>query len=174
MMEKVKMSDVDTYYCGINVQGTDWYENFRVVVRKPVPDPVKALVGLVFEPATESKRAWMGSNGGDGGKGVSKPVKAAMSQCQGNKPCTLAVLQKRELEINTKCWLCLQMSHSWRAAPLTVAACNDPKCLIPLQMTRVLEVGRDIDNGLVPKTTSNLNCAASRLNKISGVMLPPL
>ncbi|XP_056315800.1 uncharacterized protein LOC130230685 [Danio aesculapii] len=174
LMERVKMSDAGTYYCGIDVQGTDWYETFKVVVKKPVPHPVKAVVGPMVEPATETEKAWMGSYGEDGGKGLNEPVKTAMSQCQGNKACTLVVLQKRELEINTSCWMCLQMSHSWRAAPLAVTAWNDTKCLIPLQMTRVLEAGRDIDNGLVPRATSDPNCEASRMNERSGIVLPPL
>ncbi|XP_073780150.1 uncharacterized protein [Danio rerio] len=174
LIKRVKMSDAGTYYCGIDVQGTDWYETFEVVVKKPAPDQVKAVVGPMFEPATETEKAWMGPYGGDGGNEVNGPVKAAMSQCQGNKACTLVMLQKRELKINTSCWMCLQMSHSWRVAPLLVTAWNDTKCLIPPQMTEILEAGRDIDNGLIPRATSGLNCEASQMNKRSGIVLPPL
>ncbi len=41
--------------------------------------------------------------------------------CGIDKTGNLALLQKAELRVNTSCWLCLEMSHSWKAAPLTVA-----------------------------------------------------
>ncbi|KAL1263449.1 hypothetical protein QQF64_006188 [Cirrhinus molitorella] len=93
---------------------------------------------------------------------INPSVQKAMMQCQGNKACTLALLQKEELKINTSCWLCLQMSHSWRAAPLTVAAIKETRCLIPEQMTDVLTAGAEIEKGRIPQRKPELECMETR------------
>jgi len=87
---------------------------------------------------------------GNDGAGRGEANEGAMMKCQGNKACTLALLQKEELEINTSCWLGLQMTHAWEAAPLTADTMKDTTCLIPLQMTEVLRAAADIDKGKVP------------------------
>ncbi len=111
----VRATDQGKYYCGIDKTGTDWYEAFDIVVNRPVPEPVRPLIEPAFEPATKEEMAWMGE-GGAGKGGVNSEVRRAMARCQGNKACTLAQLQKAELRVNTSCWLCLKMSHSWKAA----------------------------------------------------------
>lgn len=137
------------YYCGIDRTGKDWYETFSIVVSRPSPEPVKPLIEPAFEPATKEEMVWMGSEGA-GKRGTNPEVQKAMMKCQGNKTCTLALLQKEELEINTSCWLCLQMSRAWKAAPLTVATMNETSCLIPRQMTEVLMAAADIEQGRCP------------------------
>lgn len=137
------------YYCGIDRTGKDWYETFSIVVSRPSPEPVKPLIEPAFEPATKEEMVWMGSEGA-GKRGTNPEVQKAMMKCQGNKACTLALLQKEELEINTSCWLCLQMSRAWKAAPLTVATMNETSCLIPRQMTEVLMAAADIEQGRCP------------------------
>ncbi|KAL1270832.1 hypothetical protein QQF64_029848 [Cirrhinus molitorella] len=109
MIAEVKASDGGKYYCGIDRPGTDWYEEYTIIVGKPAPRPVKPLVEPAYEPATKEETAWMGNEETVQGK-INPSVQKAMMQCQGNKACTLALLQKEELKINTSCWLCLQMS----------------------------------------------------------------
>ncbi len=90
--------------------------------------------------------AWM--ENGDTRKDQGNPeVQKALMKCQGNKACALAMLQKEELEISTSCWLCLQMSHAWKAVPLILSTANVTKCLIPQQMTDVFSAVADLENG---------------------------
>ncbi|KAL1264179.1 hypothetical protein QQF64_004534 [Cirrhinus molitorella] len=100
MIAGVKASDEGKYYCGIDRPGTDWYEEYTIVVGKPTPRPVKSLVEPAYEPATKEETAWMGDEEAVQGK-INPSVQKAMMQCQGNKACTLALLQKEELKINT-------------------------------------------------------------------------
>ncbi len=98
MIAGVKATDQGKYYCGIDKIGADWYEAFNIVVNQPVPEPVRPLVEPAFEPATKEEMAWMGE--GEAGKGgMNSEVRRAMARCQGNKACTLALLQKAELEM---------------------------------------------------------------------------
>ncbi|ROL45193.1 hypothetical protein DPX16_1619 [Anabarilius grahami] len=60
-MTAVKLSDQGKFFCGIDKEGTDWYEAFSVIVRKPAP--VRPNIGPVFEPATKEELTWMGSDG---------------------------------------------------------------------------------------------------------------
>ncbi|XP_058616612.1 uncharacterized protein LOC131530382 isoform X1 [Onychostoma macrolepis] len=169
----VRLADQGKYYCGIDKMGIDWYEAFNIIVNQPAPEPIKPLVEHTFEPATAEEEAWMGE-GGAGKGGMNPEVRSAMTRCQGNKACTLALLQKAELEVNTSCWLCLQMSHSWRAAPLTVATVTETRCLIPQQMTEVLMAAADIEQGNTPKRKPALDCGKTRWDNKLDVMLPPL
>ncbi|KAK2907388.1 hypothetical protein Q8A67_006373 [Cirrhinus molitorella] len=173
MIAGVKASDGGKYYCGIDRPGTDWYEEYTIIVGKPAPRPVKPLVEPAYEPATKEETAWMGNEEIVQGK-INPSVQKAMMQCQGNKACTLALLQKEELKINTSCWLCLQMSHSWRAAPLTVTAINETRCLIPEQMTDVLTAGAEIEKGRIPQRKPELKCKETRWDSKSEATLPPL
>lgn len=173
VIARVRASDQGKYYCGIDKTGSDWYEALSIVVGKPAPQPVKHLVEPAFEPATKEEAAWMGNEEAARG-GMDPTVQKAMAKCQGNKACTLALLQKEELKINTSCWLCLQMSHSWRAAPLTVATLKETRCLIPLQMTEVLTAADDIEKGRIPKRKPGPDCKGTPWDNKSGVMIPPL
>lgn len=101
VISRVRVSDLGKYCCGID-KGTDWYETFNTVVSKPAAEPVKPLVEPAFKPATGEEIAWMG-NEGAGKEGMNSEVRKAMMKCQGNKACTLAPLQREELEINTSC-----------------------------------------------------------------------
>ncbi len=153
----VRATDQGKYCCGIDKTGTDWYEAFDIVVNQPVPEPVRPLIEPALEPATKEEMTWMGE--GEAGKGgVNSEVRRAMARCQGNKACTLAMLQMAELRVNTSCWLCLQMSHFWKAAPLTVATVTETRCLIPQQMTKVLMAAADIERRSVPKGKPALDC----------------
>ncbi len=64
------------------------------------------------------------------------------------------MLQKEELEISTSCWLCLQMSHAWKAVPLTVSTANVTKCLIPQQMTVYPDDDVNVDDQQYDDTSS--------------------
>ncbi|KAL0152112.1 hypothetical protein M9458_052543, partial [Cirrhinus mrigala] len=161
MITGLKASDGGRYYCCIDVPGTDWYETYNIVVGDPAPQLVKPLVEPAYEPATKEETAWMGNEDAVQGQ-INPSVRKAMMQCQGNKACTLALLQKEELKINTSCWLCLQMSHSWRAAPPTVAAIRETGCLIPEQMTEVLMAGAEIEKGRIPRRQPEHECKETR------------
>ncbi|XP_016349627.1 uncharacterized protein LOC107694443 [Sinocyclocheilus anshuiensis] len=169
----VRASDQGKYYCGIDKTGDDWYETFSIIVGKPAPEPVKPLVEPAFQPATKEEIAWMG-DGGAGKGGVNPEVRGAMAKCHGNKACTLAVLQKKELEINRSCWLCLQMSHSWKAAPLTVATLTETRCLIPQQMTEILMAADDTQKGRIPRKRLELDCKKTQWDDKPEMMIPPL
>ena len=101
-------------------------------------------------------------------------VKKAMSRCQGNKACALALLQKEELGISTDCWLCLQMSHAFKAVPLTVATAKDTKCLIPQQMTDVLRAVADLEKGKTPTKQTAENCDHVQQYNHTNIAIPPL
>ncbi|XP_051996372.1 uncharacterized protein LOC127653643 [Xyrauchen texanus] len=117
--------------------------------------------------------AWMGN--GDIRKGQANPeVQKAMMSCQGNKACALAMLQKEELEISTSCWLCLQMSHAWKAVPLTVATAEETKCLIPQQMTDVLKAVSDLEKGKTPTRRPADNCDHVQQYNHTDMAIPPL
>ncbi|XDV48269.1 hypothetical protein PO909_017714 [Leuciscus waleckii] len=99
--------------------------------------------------ASGEELAWM--KDGETKKGQINPeVKKAMMKCQGNKACALALLQKEELQIKTSCWMCLEMSHAWKAVPLGAATVNETKCLIPQQMTDVLKTVVELERGKTP------------------------
>ncbi len=153
----VRATDQGKYYCGIDKMFTDWYEAFDIVVNQPVPEPLRPLIEPALEPATKEEMAWMGE-GGAGKGGMNSEVRRAMARCQGNKACNLALLQKAELRVNTSCWLCLEMYHSWKAAPLTVATITETRCLIPQQRTELLMAAADIERGSVPKGKPTLDC----------------
>ncbi|KAK9976426.1 hypothetical protein ABG768_021631 [Culter alburnus] len=116
---------------------------------------------------------WMGNDGAGRG-GVNEGVQKATMKCHVNKACTLALLQKEELEINTSCWLCLQMTHAWEAAPLTVDTMKDTTCLIPLQMTEVLRAAADIDKGRVQTRVPARVCIVKYVHAKPDVPIPPL
>ncbi|KAK9981008.1 hypothetical protein ABG768_000580 [Culter alburnus] len=116
---------------------------------------------------------WMGSEGAGRGA-ANEGVQKAMMKCQGNKACTLALLQKEELEINTSCWVCLQMTHAWEAAPLTVDTMKDIICLIQLQMTEVLRAAADIEEGRLPTKFPAPVCTTKYIHSKPEVPIPPL
>ncbi|ROL45668.1 hypothetical protein DPX16_17784 [Anabarilius grahami] len=148
---------------------------FSLVMSKPAPQPVKPPVIPAFEPdiLRWDETAWMGNEGV--GKGGTKPeVDKAMTKCQGNKACTLALQQKQELKINTSCWLCLQMSHAWKAVPLTVATINETDCLIPKQMTEVLRAAADIEQGKIPTKHPTSACKRTQQYNHTDMLIPPL
>lgn len=160
--------------CGIKVT-TCILTLFSLVMSKPAPQPVKPPVIPAFEPDIPSwdETAWMGNEGV--GKGGTKPeVDKAMRKCQGNKACTLALLQKQELKINTSCWLCLQMSHAWKTVPLTVATINETDCLIPKQMTEVLRAAADIEQGKIPTKHPTSACKRTQRYNHTDMSIPPL
>ncbi|MGL5564786.1 MAG: hypothetical protein ACRDC4_03555, partial [Plesiomonas sp.] len=147
----VKATDDGKYYCGIDRDGKDWYEALIVRVRKPTPTPTPVpeqrptIPSININTPSWEETAWMGN--GEAEKGAKPEVQEAMMRCQGNKACTLALLQKQELEISTSCWICLQMSHAYTVEPLTVETMNETDCLIPSQMTEILRIARDIERG---------------------------
>ncbi len=160
----VRATDQGKYYCGIDKMFTDWYEAFDIVVNQPVTEPLRHLIKPALEPATNEEMAWMGER--EAGKGgMNSEVRRAMARCQGNKACTLALLQKAELRVNTSCWLCLEMSHSWKATPLTVATVTETRCLIPQRMTKVLRAEADIERGSVPKGKPTLDCKKKTMER---------
>lgn len=106
--------------------------------------------------------------------GMNPTVQKTTMKCQGNKACTLALLQKEELKINTSCWLCLQMSHSWGAALSTVTTLKETRCLIPQQMTEVLMAADDIEKGRMPKRKPEPDCKGTQWDDKSEMMIPPL
>ncbi|KAK9976427.1 hypothetical protein ABG768_021632 [Culter alburnus] len=97
-----------------------------------------------------------------------KECKKAMMKYQGNKACTLALLQKEELEINTSCWLCLQMTHAWEATM------KDTTCLIPLQMTEVLRAAADTEEGRLPTKFPAPICTTKYVHSKPDIPIPPL
>ncbi|MGL5355990.1 MAG: hypothetical protein ACRDAQ_05495, partial [Cetobacterium sp.] len=174
-LRDARATDSGKYYCGINRNGKDWYETFGLVVSTPAPKPTKTPAVRTFQPDAPSwdETAWMGAEGA-GKRGEKPEVQDAMLRCQGNKACTLALLQKRELEINTSCWLCLQMSHAWKAVPLTVATVSQTNCLIPKQMTEVLKAAADIEKGKIPSRYRTSVCKRNQRYNHTGMLIPPL
>ncbi|KAK7160645.1 hypothetical protein R3I93_008336 [Phoxinus phoxinus] len=125
------------------------------------------------EQATEEELAWMGN--GDTSKGQINPeVQKAMMKCQGNKACALAILQKEELEIKTSCWMCLQMSHAWKAVPLMAETVKETKCLIPQQMTDVLKTVVDLEEGRTPTKQPADDCEHIQQYNNTEIVIPPL
>ncbi len=78
------------------------------------------------------------------------------------------------LNINTSCWLCLQFSHAWRAAPLTVATLTKNRYLIPEQITKVLQAADDIEKGRTLKVKPAVTCKDTQWEDKLEMMIPPL
>ncbi|KAK7146431.1 hypothetical protein R3I93_014008 [Phoxinus phoxinus] len=171
-LTQVRLSDQGKYYCGLDLEGKDWYEEIDIIVNEAVPT-LKPFVTPEVEREARDELAWM--ENGDMGKGQGNPeVQKAMMKCQGNKACALAMLQKEELEITTSCWLCLQMSHAWKAVPLTVATANVTKCLIPQQMTDVLLAAAELEKGETPTKQPEDSCDNIRRYNNTDIAIPPL
>lgn len=173
-------ADQGRYYCALDLTGTDWYETIDIMVVKAARPwtattmtPFLSPASPEVELATEEELAWMGD--GDTSKDQINPeVQKAMMKCQGNKACALAVLQKEELEIKTSCWMCLQMSHAWKAVPLMAATVNKTKCLIPQQMTDVLKTVVDLEEGRTPTNQPADDCNHIQQYNNTDIAIPPL
>ncbi|XDV43862.1 hypothetical protein PO909_012259 [Leuciscus waleckii] len=147
------------------VHTEDETSNNRYGMRVKLKHATRADQGRYY-CASEEELAWMGDE--DASKGQINPeVQKAMMKCQGNKACALAILQKEELEIKTSCWVCLQMSHAWKAVPLTTATVNETKCLIPQQMTDVLKAVVDLEEGRTPTKQPADDCPFNKPHQSS-------
>lgn len=179
-LRRATLADQGRYYCALDLAGTDWYETIDIMVVKATGSqtattatPLLSPVSPEVEQATEEELTWMGDE--DMSKGQTNPeVQKAMMKCQGNKACALAMLQKEELEIKTSCWICLQISHAWKAVPLTAATVNETKCLIPQQMTDVLKTVVDLEEGRTPKRQPADNCDHIQQYNNTDITIPPL
>ncbi len=169
---QVRLSDQGKYYCGLDIEGKDWFEEIDIIVNEAVPT-LKPFVAPELGQETRGEMAWM-ENGDTRGDQGNPEVQKAMMKCQGNKACALVMLQKEELEISTSCWLCLQMSHAWKAVPLTVATVNVTKCLIPQQMTDVFSAVADLENGRTPMKRPKENCDNVKRYNNTDIVIPPL
>ncbi|KAI2665735.1 Sushi domain-containing protein 1 [Labeo rohita] len=135
------------------------------------------IVGLKASDGGNLRTSYKGGDGVDGERRRSSGADESFST-EGHDAVSrkqgMALLQKEELKINRSCWLCLQMSHSWRVAPLTVAAVKETRCLIPEQMTRVLMAGAEIEKGRIPQRQPESGCKETRWDGRSEATLPPL